>query len=171
MTKGLLKCGDSLTSSVLYFIHIDNNSYLTMYLIDIKFLGKMKNMIYIKGGTICIEGSKIINENWVEPLIEVEAITSGVIINFFSNNINNCNYTCIKSIPYKSGIIFISDVSTENLMLNISYCIFYENTFNLFYNDSGFGNICCFYSKSITSSMLIIFCLIFMFMFISYFLY
>jgi hypothetical protein len=124
-----------------------------MYLIEINFLGKMKSVIYVEGGIVCMESIKIIRQQWIEPLIDVKAIISSVVINFFFNIITNCNYTC-EALPYKSGIIFVSDSNLEDIMLNISYCSFDENTLNLYYNDSGFGGACYFGGGSFESGIL-----------------
>jgi hypothetical protein len=154
ITNGLLKCGASHISSLLYFIHVNDNSYFTMYLMEVMFSGKMNSIIYIKGGTVCVEGCKIINQKWIKPLIDVYAIMSPVIVNFILNNISKCDYICVGELQYKSGVIYMSNESKEDLKVNISCCSFLENSLNLLYNDSGLGGIGCFYGFSFGSSML-----------------
>jgi hypothetical protein len=163
MIGGILKYGNCnkisfCPSSSFYFVDINDNGYFSLSDIKLIFVGKMKSMIYIRGGSLCIEYMNVINESWIQPLIEVYGIISSIIIELHGNNISNCDYTYsnIESeiSTYKSAIIFIDNMSTEDILLNISNCLFYKNIINLFYNDSGYGNICHYYSLNKSSSIL-----------------
>jgi hypothetical protein len=131
---------------------------MILFGIEIKFLGPMKCVIFMKGGNLWIESLKIIKQKWIEPLIDVYAVTSSIVLNFFLNNITKCDYGWGESSSlYKSGVIFVSDLSSEKMILNISYCFFYENTFNLFYDENSFGNGFHFAGTSILSGLKYIF--------------
>jgi hypothetical protein len=142
-----------------HFICVNDNGYLLMSEMKLIFEGKMKSMIYIRGGIVCMEYVKVNNEEWVEPLIEVYKIISRIIIEMYKNIIKNCNYhyECINSACiYKSAIIFIDKMNeeNENLNINIWNCVFNNNIINLFYDDSGNGNLFHFLSKNKTSSII-----------------
>jgi hypothetical protein len=157
---GILKYGNSeihsFSKSSYYFVDINDEGYFSMSHIRLIFFGKMKSMIFIKGGSVCIEYVNIIEEGWIQPLIEVWGIKSSIILELYENNIVNCNYSYVniesESSTYKSSIIFIHNTSKEDISLNISTCLFDKNVINLFYNDSGYGNICHYSSLNETSS-------------------
>jgi hypothetical protein len=163
MIKGILKYGifnTSLTSSsshLFYFVDISDDGYLSLSYINLIFVGMMKSMIYMRGGTVYIEKMKIINEEWVEPLIEIYETVSSIIVEIYMINIIKCNYCSYSNIEspekhsYKSGIIFISDESTKNVLVNISNCLLDNIVSNLFYN--GKGGIFHFSGLSEKSSM------------------
>jgi hypothetical protein len=166
MLKGTLKykVGNSLSSSLLlsssfYFININEESYLLLSYIKIIFGEQMSSMICIESGSVYIEYMKIVNEKWIQPLIEVNKSMSSIIIEIYMSSIIKSNYTSQEDIEssgsykYKSGIIYICNTSISNIILNISNCLFNKNILNLFYNDSGNGNFFHFSGLCETSCM------------------
>jgi hypothetical protein len=143
--------------SSFHFAEVDDKGYLLLRYIRLMFVGKMKSMIFIKGGSVCIEFMKIRNEEWIQPLIEAYGITSSVNIEIYMSNITDCNYACTSleasEGSFKSGVLYIDNRSTKAIMLNISNCLFYNNVMNLFYDGDGKGNSCDFYSTNQASSL------------------
>jgi hypothetical protein len=185
MINGTLKYGisNNSISQYFFFININDNGFLLLNNINVIFISEMDSMIYMGGGSVCIEYMKIINEEWIKPLIEVNGniltTVSSIKIEIYMCTINECNYTyTYKNIEkertststtststfiYKSGVIFISksnSVMIKDLLLNISNCLFNKNIVNLFYNDSGYGSICRFSNVCEKSSMMHFFLLI-----------
>jgi hypothetical protein len=111
--KGTLKYGISniSISQNFFFININDNGFLLLNNINVIFISKMDSVIYIGGGSVCIEYMKIANEEWIKPLIEVNeniltkssssssssalSTTSlSIKIEIYMCTINQCNYTC-----------------------------------------------------------------------------
>jgi hypothetical protein len=144
--------------SSFYFADICDNGYLLLNNVRLIFVGKMKSMINIRGGSVCIEYMRIINEEWVEPLIEVYGNVSSIIVEIYKSYVIGSNYTSYGDNEtggyiYKSGIVFINKLSNKEINLNISNCLFNKNIFILYYNENGCGNVCYFSSLCKSSSM------------------
>jgi hypothetical protein len=162
ISGGILKLGVSSNDTTLYFIQI-NKGYLTLFCVDVRFIGEMNSVIYMTEGTIHIEKVKINKQYWVCPLIDVNAtfLSSGVTVEFLSSNITNCMYWYYETeIPYRSSIIFFTNTSRQKLNMTILSSSFLNNFFYLsgitYARGSGFH----FYGQNSTSGINFFFFLI-----------
>jgi hypothetical protein len=166
-SSSLLLLGRSTSS--FHFIDVEDNGYLSLNYMRIIFVGEMRSMILVRGGSVCMKCMKIIDERWIGPLIEIFEANSTINIEIYKMSIKKSYYECTNiksgSNEYKSSIIFIENMSREIINLNISNCLFQENIINLFYNESGNGNICCFSSLKSSSLFNIYIDIYFIFLF------
>jgi hypothetical protein len=140
----------------LYFIQVNNSGYLTLFCVDVIFIGEMNSMIYMTGGTINIEKVKINKQCWVYPLIDVNAtvLGSGATIEFLSSNITNCVYLYNGTTsPYKSAIIFSTNTSTQKLNLTVISSSFLNNFFYISSNPYACGSGFHFHGQNSTSGI------------------
>jgi hypothetical protein len=151
----------SFVDNSFHFICVDDEGYLLLSKMRLIFLGRMKSMIYIRGGVVCMEYIKINNEEWGEPLIEAYEMDWRIRIEIYMNIIKKCNYGFLRvkkessSLKYKSAILFINEMSTKNVNINISNCIIKKDIINIFYDDKGNGNLYHFSNRNETSSIII----------------
>jgi hypothetical protein len=113
---------------------VNNGGYLTLFCVDVRFIGEMNSVIYMTDGTIRIEKVKIDRQFWVYPLIDVNATASGsgATIEFLSSNMTNCTHLYDRTeTPCKSGIIFFTNTSTQKLNMTILSSSFLSNLFCL----------------------------------------
>jgi hypothetical protein len=157
ISGGVLNLGvSSLSDTTLYFIQVNNNGYLTLFCVDIRFIGEMNNVIYMTGGTICIEKVKINKQFWIYPLIEVDVIMPefGATIEFLSSDITKCMYLYNeKTSPYKSAIIFFTKTSTQKLNMTMLSSSFLNNNFSHSGSSSPSGSVCHFQGESSLSGI------------------
>jgi hypothetical protein len=164
ISGGILKLGVSSNDTTLYFIRVSSTGYLTLFGVDIRFIGEMNSVIYMTDGTVHIEKVKINKQSWVYPLIDVNATISGsrATVEFLSSNITNCIYIYwyneneinLQLESFKSGIIFFTDTSTQKLNMTILSSSFLNNLFyfssNNYYDcGSGFH----FHGQNLTSGI------------------
>lgn len=153
---GTLKLGTNQSSFKEYYFSIISDGYIKISHIEILFVNKMRNIIYIYGGCIYLEYLKVDKEDekmWVYPLVEVYHNTFPVKIEIISCNITNCLYKFAESSNGRSAIIFSysNSVCIEPIYINITLSYFYNNTFNLSSDNS--GGIIYFHSKNNYSSI------------------
>jgi hypothetical protein len=162
MIGGILKHGTSSRSlsSLLYnFIEIDDG-YVLLRDICLIYISDVNNVIYVRGGSVCMEYMKINKEEWMRPIFEVYGKTSWVSIEMKEVNIRDCNYSYgnndeAKTSIYKSGVGYIYNMNNaEKLIFNISNCLFEKNDMNLFYSNNGYGYLFKFSFLCDNSSML-----------------
>jgi hypothetical protein len=167
ISGGVLNLGDSSSDTTLYFIGVSSTAYLTLFSVDVRFIGKMNNVIYITGGTICIEKVKINKQSWVYPLIEIHTQLE-TTIEFLSSNITNCIYWYNEvASPHKSAIIFITNTSSLKVNMTILSSSFLNNRFNLSRDVFSRGSACHFYGPSVPPYSCII--IIFFFNYLTFF--
>jgi hypothetical protein len=77
ISGGILKLGVSSNDKTLYFIQVNSIVCLTLFCVDVRFIGEMNSVIYVTDGTIHIEKVKINKQSWVYPLIDVNSTASG----------------------------------------------------------------------------------------------
>jgi hypothetical protein len=87
ISGGILKLGVLSNNTTLYFIQVNEGGCLTLFCVDVRFIGQINSVIYMTDGTICIEKVKINRQFWVCPLIHVIAAVSesGATIEFLSS--------------------------------------------------------------------------------------
>jgi hypothetical protein len=130
--------------------------------VEIEFVSGMNSMVFILGGKVILESVKLNNqtERWVSPLVFVDSNTSNVVVNLHSCTITNCIYKNANSSSPKSAVVYFipENTTTYTVILNISFCFCYNNTFNLsnISSDTG-GGFCLFCSYSTLSSMFFFF--------------
>jgi hypothetical protein len=134
---------------------VSNTGYLILFCVDVRFVGEMNSVIYMTDGTIRIEKVKIKKQYWVNPLIDVNATASGsgATVEFLSSNITNCAYLYNRIQPYKSGIIFFTNTSTQKLNMTILSSSFLNNLFYLSNNSSAHGSAFHFHRQNSTSGI------------------
>jgi hypothetical protein len=156
ISGGILKLGVLSNDTTLYFIRVNNSGYLTLFCVDIRFIGEMNSVIYMTDGTICIEKVKINKQSWVYPLINVNSTVSEspATIEFLSSNISNCVYFYNETTsPYKSGIIFFTNTSTQKLNMTILLSSFLNNLFYFSSSSSACGSGFHFHGQNSTSGI------------------
>jgi hypothetical protein len=158
ISGGILNLGVSSNGKTLYFIRVNRSSYLTLFCVDVWFIGEMNSVIYMIDGMICMEKVRINKQYWIYPLIEINAIILdyGVSVEFFSSNITNCVYRYNETtLPCKSAIIFFTNTSTQKLNMTILSSSFLNNTFSLSLTSFGYGFHFC--GQNSTSGIIFIF--------------
>jgi hypothetical protein len=129
ISGGLLKCGSlENNDTTLYFVGILNvDAYFVMSNIHIVFVGKMNSLIYVTGGSVCLEGVNVDKQLWVHPLLRVNVVSlSHVVVRLISMNVTNSIYR--SESKNESAILFTS--SNEYLLnVSISSTLFFNNSF------------------------------------------
>jgi hypothetical protein len=159
ISGGILKLGVLSNDKTLYFIQVNSSGYLTLFYVDLRFIGKMNSVIYMTGGTIHVEKVKINRQSWVYPLIDVNATVSGsgTTVKFLSSNILNSIYIFNGTTsPYKSAIIFFTNTSSQKLNMTILSSSFLNNTFYLS-SDYAVGSGFLFHGQNSTSGFFFFF--------------
>jgi hypothetical protein len=144
-----LKLGVWSNDTTLHFIEINNSGCLRLFCVDMRFIGLMNSVIYMTGGTICVEKLKINKQYWVYPFIEVSTavLEYGVIVEILSTNITMCNYLYNGSIlPYKSVIVFFPNTTAQKLNMTISSSLFQNS--DIISTTSGYGGLSQFFLQN-----------------------
>jgi hypothetical protein len=125
--------------------------------LEIEFVSEMNSTVFILGGKVTFESVKInnqLNSMWVCPLVLSETANSDVSIDFRSCTISNSIYKSLHpstSYPRSAVVYFLNQ--SQPITLNISLCLFCNNTFNLTSVKNYGGGFSFFYSISTSSSM------------------
>jgi hypothetical protein len=154
ISGGILKLGILSNDKTLYFVRVNDNGCLTLFCVDVRFIGEMNSVIYMTCGTICIKKVKINKQSWVNPLIEVDATVSGfgATVEFLSSNITNCVYLYNEiALTNKSAIIFFTHTNTQKLNMTILSSCFLNNTFYVSNNHLSLGGAYHFNGQNSTS--------------------
>jgi hypothetical protein len=157
ISGGILNLGVLSNDITLYFIRVNNSGYLTLFCVDMRFIGEMNSVIYMTEGTICIEKVKINKQYWVYPLIDINTAMSEfseTIVEFLSSNITNCTYQYNgNTSPYKSAIIFFTNTSIQKLNLSILSSSFLSNIFYISDNSYARGSGFHFHGQNFLSGI------------------
>jgi hypothetical protein len=160
MKGGILKYGNtSLQTPINYHFMIVNGTggaSLNLSGVEIEFVSAMNSTVLILGGKVVLENVKINNQldtNWVSPLVFSHSNTSSVTVDLHSCTITNSNYKNANSSYDRSAVVYFINqtTATKSITLNMSFCLFWNDTFNL--TSSGWGGVGYFSSSNESSSM------------------
>jgi hypothetical protein len=146
---GILKYGNTSLANRIsyYFIILEGSGDASLYLLDveIEFVSVMSNIILISGGNVILEDIKINNQPntmWVYALVCCDETTSDVTIYLHSCNITNSYYKSFYFSYRESAVIFLRTSSEFQKSINMSHCLFHNNSFHVGYQGNG-GVACC----------------------------
>jgi hypothetical protein len=178
MKGGILKYGFTPSNSDYYFMWVSgvDGPWLNIWSVEIQFVSLMNSFIYVEGGIVVLEDVKVndqLDMMWTYPLVDVCQNVSDVIVELHSCSFTNNKYQFGGLVePYKSAVVYFVSANygtdaTKQITLNMSFCFFDNNTFNLsfagnMYNHGGVGHI---YSRNSSSSFFFSFSFFFFFFF------
>jgi hypothetical protein len=159
--KGILKYGNtSLSKPIKYHFMIvsgTGGALLCLSGVEIEFVSPMNSTVLILGGKVILEDVMIKNQldtTWVSPLVFSHSNTSSVTVNLQSCTFTDSSYEDAEHFLARSPVLyFINETTaTQSITLNMSFCLFRNNTFDLVFTTNG-GGVSFFYSYNKSSSM------------------
>jgi hypothetical protein len=162
---GILKYGSLFGVFKLdyYFMIVNGTGGASLRLLGvmIEFVSAMNSTVFILGGKVTLKDVTInnqLNTNWVSPLVFSESSISSVIIDLHSCTITNSGYKNANSSLPRSAVVYFTNrtTATQSIVLNMSFCLCLNNTFNLSITNLG-GGVSVFRSYNESSCMCISF--------------
>jgi hypothetical protein len=163
---GILKYGNTSLSKPInyYFMIVNGTESASLYFsgTQIKFVSAMNSMVFILGGKVTLE-YVIINQledttNWVSPLVFSDSSISSVTIDLYSCIIENSTYMNANPSARSAIVHFANETtSSKSIVLNMSFCLCLNSTFNLSITNLGGGGVSHFCSYNESSCMCISF--------------
>jgi hypothetical protein len=157
---GIVKYGNKNLSYYFIIVNGTGGASLSLLGVEIEFVGVMNSTVLILGGQVTLEDVKIKNQldtMWVSPLIFADMNVSSVNIDVHSCKITDCKYKNSNSVGRSAFICFKYVNNGISLKVNITFCKFCNNSFNLVHTNNFGGAISSFESTSSSSSFFFFF--------------